>query len=384
MHVTMLSSELNPRSGWGMVTHALCLGFSRRTDVTFTLLLPSGAETDGSPFVKHVRKVLPVWVPSLSRRPLSLFSYCLPRIRLERTDVIHAAVEFPYAITAWRLARRAAAPFVVSTQGTYGVVPFSRGIDAALYRGALAGAAEVTAASAFTAGELRRASGLSRDVRVVHVPVDVERFRRAADPARVRARLGLPAGARIVLSVGELKERKGFDILIRALPEVVAREPDACLVIAGGGGSRDLAAMARDLGMASRVHFPGAVSGDDLVGLFQACEVFALLPRNDRHHFEGFGIVYLEAGACGKPVVGARTGGVPDAVRDGETGILVDEGDHDTAAAAIVSILRDPGLAAQMGAAGARWAEAHDVDRFAQSMLDVYRDAAAAPRRAIR
>ncbi len=382
IRITLLSSDVNPSSGWGSVTHTLCLAFSRRTDITFSLLLPKEASVEGNlPFSGNVRRVLPSWVSSLRWRPHRLLPLLMPGIALNGTDLIHAVVEFPYAILAWRLARRAQVPFVISTHGTYGVAPFSHPVGRWLNRRAFRDAAVITAPSAFTADAVRNASGINRDIRIIHNPVEYVRFQKSSDTEEVRHRHGLPLGARIVLSVGALKGRKGFDVLLKAFARVVPEEPRACLVIVGGGESRSLKEMATALKIASRVHVLGRMTEDDLTALYQASEVFALLPYGERANFEGFGIVYLEAGACGKPVVAARSGGVPDAVRHNETGVIVDEGDAEAAARGIVRLLRDPALATSMGEAGRRWAAAHDMSQFGEILLDIYREAIPAFRR---
>lgn len=368
-----------------MVTYALCLDFSRRTDVDFTLLLPEAVTFKSDlPFVGNVRRVLPPWMSSFKWRPHELLPLLLPRIALHGTDLIHAVVEFPYAILAWRLARRAHVPFVISAHGTYGVVPFSHPVDRLLYRPAFKEAAVITAPSAFTADAVKDASGITRDIQIIHNPVDYVRFQKLSNFEDIRWRFGFPAGARIILSVGALKRRKGVDILIRAFARVVSEEPNACLCLAivGSGDSDWLVTLADALRIRSQVYFLGEIGEDDLVGIFQASEVFALLPRNEHWNFEGFGIVYLEAGACGKPVVGARSGGVPDAVRHNETGFIVDEGDDEAAARAIVRLLRDPALAASMGEAGQRWAAAHDLPKFGETLLAIYRQAISQFRRA--
>lgn len=358
-----------------MVTYALCLEFSRRTDVSLSLLLPKTATFTGdAPFAGHVRRVLPSWIPSLKRHPHRLLPLLLPRIALDGTDLIHAVVEFPYAILAWRLARYAQVPFVISTQGTYGVVPFSHSVDRVLYRPAFKEAAVITAPSGYTANAVKHASGIDRDIRIIHVPVDYARLQKSSDSEEIRRRYGLPAGARIILSVGALKRRKGFDVLLRAFARVVPKEPRACLVIVGSGDSRELRELASALEIPSKVYFPGVTIEDDLTSLYQTSEVFALLPRSERWHFEGFGIVYLEAGACGKPVVGTRSGGVPEAIRHNETGFIVDEGDDEAAASAIVRLLSDPSLATSMGEAGRRWAATHDLSKFGESVLRIYKE----------
>jgi phosphatidylinositol alpha-1,6-mannosyltransferase len=118
----------------------------------------------------------------------------------------------------------------------------------------------------------------------------------------------------------------------------------------------------------------GAVSDTELSHQYQDASVFVLTPEQEGLHFEGFGLVYLEAGAYGLPVVGTQTGGVPDAVREGITGFLVRPGDVDEIAAAALRLLDDPELARQMGRANRRWAEQLTWERNAEEQIQAYRD----------
>jgi phosphatidylinositol alpha-1,6-mannosyltransferase len=215
------------------------------------------------------------------------------------------------------------------------------------------------------------------------VPLSIELLPNAVNADRfsapgsddVRARFGLPASGPLVLSVGHMKERKGFDGLVLAFKMVHADVTDAHLAVVGPGDSSSLRKQIAELGLGDVVHLLGEVGEAELVSLYQTCDLFALLPRVDQGHFEGFGLVFLEANACGKPVVGTRSGGVPDAIVDGETGLLVDEDDARDAAAAMLRILTDDALAARLGDAGRRWANEHSWAAYADRLVTLYRAA---------
>lgn len=185
--------------------------------------------------------------------------------------------------------------------------------------------------------------------------------------------LGLQRGARLILAVGEVKPRKGFDTLLAAFDALARRRPDVHLGIAGPGDAAPLRDAAAALGLAARVHVLGRVDEPTLTSLFHACDVFCLLPRVDAGRFEGYGLVYLEAGACRKPVVATRSGGVPDAVIDGETGLLIDEGDARAAAAAIERILHDRVLARRLRDGGWKLARSRTWVAYAAEMVRTYR-----------
>jgi phosphatidylinositol alpha-1,6-mannosyltransferase len=190
--------------------------------------------------------------------------------------------------------------------------------------------------------------------------VDGERFRPDVNPRLIRDRYGLD-GARVLLTVGRLVERKGHDVVIRALRRVSeAIGPVRYLIAGSGSEERRLRALAADLGCADEVIFIGHVSDEDLPPLYAACDVFVMPSRalQERDGIEGFGIVFLEAGASGKPVIGGRSGGITDAVLDGTTGVLVNPQDVEEIAEALIRLLRDREDAARMGEEGRRRAEA--------------------------
>ena len=176
----------------------------------------------------------------------------------------------------------------------------------------------------------------------------------ASERREARAHFGLPADAQLVVSISRLVPRKGFDTAIRAAALLRPTRPDLVLVIAGGGRDEArLRQLADQLG--APVRFLGRVSNDDLPRLYGCADVYAMLCR-DRWgglEQEGFGIVFLEAAACGVPQVGGNSGGAAEAIDDGTTGLVVSRPEEPSdVAAAIESLLDDPALAQRMGRAG--------------------------------
>ncbi|MHA3021065.1 glycosyltransferase family 4 protein [Mycobacterium sp. BMJ-28] len=217
----------------------------------------------------------------------------------------------------------------------------------------------VTYVSSYTRGRFASAFGPQARLERLSPGVDVDRF--TPDPvarAELRARHGL--GERpVVVCVSRLVPRKGQDVLIRALPAIRDAVPGSALVVVGGGPHLEaLEKLARQTGVADDVVFTGGVPGEELPAYHAMADVFAMpcRTRGAGLDVEGLGIVYLEASACGIPVVAGRSGGAPETVRDGETGTVVDGTDVRAVAAAVAEILADPDAAAAMGAAGRQWA----------------------------
>ncbi|MCI4144078.1 glycosyltransferase family 4 protein [Streptomyces sp. MMS20-AI2-20] len=197
--------------------------------------------------------------------------------------------------------------------------------------------------------------------RMVQLPpgVDEKTFHPGSGGDEVRARLGL-TDRPVVVCVSRLVPRKGQDTLIRAMPAILAAEPDAVLLIVGGGPyEKDLRRLAADTGVAASVRFTGSVPWSELPAHYGAGDVFAMPCRTRRGGLdvEGLGIVYLEASATGLPVVAGDSGGAPDAVLDGETGWVVPGTSPTDTADRIITLLADPELRASMGRRGREWVE---------------------------
>ncbi|WP_345281281.1 glycosyltransferase family 4 protein [Streptomyces gulbargensis] len=189
--------------------------------------------------------------------------------------------------------------------------------------------------------------------------VDEKTFHPGSGGDAVRARLGL-SDRPVVVCVSRLVPRKGQDTLIRAMPAILRRVPDAVLLIVGGGPyEKELRRLAATTGVAGSVRFTGAVPWSELPAHYGAGDVFAMPCRTRRGGLdvEGLGIVYLEASATGLPVVAGDSGGAPDAVLDGETGWVVRGGSAEETADRVATLLLDPELRARMGERGRAWVE---------------------------
>ena len=216
----------------------------------------------------------------------------------------------------------------------------------------------VTFISDYTRRRFASAFGPAAALERLAPGVDTGRFEpNSVARAEMRTRYGL--GERpVVVCVSRLVPRKGQDMLIRALPAIRDRVPGAALVIVGNGPyADDLHRLARRFGVADDVVFTGAVPGAELPAHHAMADVFAMpcRTRGSGLDVEGFGIVYLEASAVGVPVVAGNSGGAPESVVDGETGVVVDGWDVGAIAAAVGDLLADPGRAAAMGRAGRQW-----------------------------
>lgn len=231
-------------------------------------------------------------------------------------------------------------------QWYYGNELFDRHLSNPTWAGKLSGLMEGAVAniaiSNYTAGLLARFFPACPRVHVVHLGVDSRRFAPPASVEQAKAALGLD-GKRVILSLARLVWRKGLDTVIKSLVHLNDLK-DTVYVIAGQGPYQNaLVEMVGRLGLEAQVRFAGFVPEEQKVQYYQACDIYAMPSRSDENlgDMEGFGLTYLEANACGKPVIGGRQGGCTDAVADGVSGMLVDPDDERETAAAITRLLQD-------------------------------------------
>jgi phosphatidylinositol alpha-1,6-mannosyltransferase len=223
--------------------------------------------------------------------------------------------------------------------------------------------------------------GHGQRLRIVHPGTDPTQFRPGVDASGVRERCGLPnAGTRWLVTVARLQEHKGMDTVISALPAILARAPDVRYAVAGTGPDRErLERLVQRLGLDGRVRFLGPVPDPDLPAFYNLASVYVGASRRaERLGVEGFGISLVEASACGLPVVAGQSGGIPDAVRDGETGFLVPPEDPTALADAVTRLLGDAELARRIGAAGRRAVETYyNWDRVVRDLRAIEAEVAA-------
>jgi phosphatidylinositol alpha-1,6-mannosyltransferase len=274
-------------------------------------------------------------------------------------EVVLFGDAFPLALLGPRLAARGT-PYVVGAHGFdywLSTVPLAH----ALMKGMTARASRVAVmCSRFIARRVRTAVPPDVPVSVLYPGADLERFRPDLPTDDLRERHGL--GDRpVVVCVSRLVARKGQDVLIRSMRDVLRRVPEAALVIVGSGPREGALRRLAERAPNRSVVFTGEVSERDLPRYYVLGDVFAMPCRTrlGGMEVEGWGNVFVEAAACGRPVVVGDSGGARETLVHGETGILVDGRDVAGVADAVATILEDPGYARRLGKAGRARVEAH-------------------------
>ncbi len=373
MKIILVSVEIEPRSGWGTTTHNYALYFFRQ-GIPFTLLLPKSAKRMVFPYIKDVKYVLPNLPLSFSnvRDWWKIFKLWPGEMdSMSDSSLIHCLVDFPYAAWSYHLAKKMKLSLVFGAHGTYSVAPFVRFPDRYLMLPTYRGAAAVMAVSNFTANKMREVSGYDRDIDVVYNPISHPVDCPAEEEDWINENFS--PEEKVILSIGQIKKRKGLDILIKAMPKILGKIPNARLVIGSSIGDESIYKnLAEDLGISKNILIVKPLTSEKLAGLYSRCNIFALTSRYIDHQFEGYGVVYGEAGLLKKPVVAADSGGVSDAVRDNETGILVPENNVEATAEAIVKILSDDSLARRLGEGGFKFANERNWDNYMKKVLTIY------------
>ena len=276
-------------------------------------------------------------------------------IRTRKLDKVWFGAAAPLAFSARWLRKSGAEHIVALTHGHEvwwsKVWPFSwvmkeiaRSIDVATYLGD------------FTRSAIAPRFSDPKKLIKIAPGIDTEHFK-PRDTEELRRTLGL-VDRQTIISVGRLVHRKGQDRLLEALPRIVERFPNATLIFVGEGPHRDhLDSLVKRFKLERNVLFIGRIQYAELPEYIALGDVFAMPSRSRLFglEVEGLGIVYLEASACGIPVVGGASGGAPDAVRHGETGYVVDGNDVGEISERIIQLLEDKYLRESMGSAGRQW-----------------------------
>ncbi|MFQ3535125.1 MAG: glycosyltransferase family 4 protein [Aggregatilineales bacterium] len=362
LHIALLATDPTEPHGWSNYASGL-IGALAAHAAHITLITSRSAAAADLPNTT-IHRVLPsLTIPArLLRLRLLMANWAAARAA-RHADVLHVLAE-PYALAALT-ARK---PLVVTAHGTYLPQTAQARPFAPLYRRVYR-RAQIICVSHYTQ---RRVKAIlpSAQTHVIPNGVNLARF---AQPIRVV----VPKVGPTVLSVGQIKARKGFSEIVQAMALVRKRIPEVQAVFVGSTeGDPTYVAHLREriaaLGLEQSVHLLGRLPEPDLLAWYAAADVFALHSLNQEKAFEGFGLVYLEASAAGLPVIGTRDCGAEDAIREGETGFLVAQGDVAGLADALIRLLQDANLRKRLGAAGKEFAAQHTWDAAARQVLACY------------
>ena len=278
-------------------------------------------------------------------------------VKRHRIDVINSHWLLPQGLSCAVVSRLTGVPHVATVHGG-DVLGLKSAPFVAIKRWVLGRAAACTTNSSITEAAVRAIAPI--ELRIERIPPGAIVMPSASEESNrdIRTRFA-PRDEKLLLFVGRLIPQKGCSDLLTAMKSIVRIHAEVRLVIAGDGPEMGtLKDQSTALGIADQVEFTGWMNSDELHQLYQAADLFIAAPtRGAGGEVEAFGLVFVEASLAGLPIVATRSGGIVDIVLEGETGLLVDEDEPEQLAAAIQSLLADPGRARQLGAAGRMRAE---------------------------
>jgi phosphatidylinositol alpha-1,6-mannosyltransferase len=352
-----ITNDFGPRAG-GIETfvHGLIERLPSGSVIVYTSAQQNSTEFDAKWLEEYGVEVIRDRSKILLPTP-RVIKACQNLIKSRELTKVAFGAAAPLGVMASAMRRAGAQKIIALTHGhevwwakvppfTFAIRFIGRHMDAITYLGE------------YTKGQISKALSKDSVKKLVQIApgIDVDHFV-PTDSSKLRAELGL-ADKSVIISVGRLVHRKGQDKLIAALPEIKVAVPNVHLVLVGIGPYQDhLEKLARKLNVSDCVTFIGRINYAELPKYICLGDIFAM-PSRSRFfglEVEGLGIVYLEASSCGLPVVGGKSGGAPDAVLVGETGLVVDGTKPTEIAGACIELLNSPELCALMGTAGRTW-----------------------------
>lgn len=375
-HIVFITGEFPPMGG-GIARHLYTIVNQLAPQRTTTICLPTPKSLDFDRqhhfTVRRLR--LPMkWDVGHPLFKLLAPAYFTRLVRVKNADIVlcghaHHTLMIPCWLN-WRIRN---VPFGVFAHGL-DVLRAQSMSHRKVFNSLLCSATVVIANSQSTAGIVQKVGVDPNKIFVVNPGIDSERLRSKTTAKTIRQQFGL-TDKRIILSVGRLVERKGHDVVLKALPQVLQEIPEAHYLIVGSGTNETkLKILAKNLHVENNVTFVGQIQDDELGAFYAASDVFVMISREipEKGDMEGFGIVYLEANSFGKPVIAGRSGGVEDAVIDGINGLLVDPNNPDQVSGAIIEILSNPALAQKLGDTGrTRTVNDFSSETCAQNLLKI-------------
>ena len=287
-------------------------------------------------------------------RWLSIIKHLKQVVKSHNIQLIQVGQVLPLGTLALMYKKQKNIPYIFYAHGLDILLPQKFMRKKTLLKKIITGANAIVANSHFTKGELLKLGATPNQVVVVHPGPNLEqqevpgsKLKKIIDSDQLKDR-------KVLLTVGRLVKRKSHDLVIKALPQIIKQVPNVIYLIIGEGpNKKSLVDLTHQLRLGNYVRFLGQVSTADLPAYYQTCNVFIMPSRQiDGWDVEGFGIVFLEANLFGRPVIGGRSGGISEAVIDGQTGLLVDPTDQDQTAKVAIKLLTDTAYAERLGLQG--------------------------------
>jgi glycosyltransferase involved in cell wall biosynthesis len=350
MKICYLVNNINPKNGWGRYASDLICGVRKKGHEAIILKeMDDGLEGE-----------------AVLKRGIGMFLSAIKiREHLKECDIIHALDVYPYGIIAYLANLFLGKKMIITAQGTYSIAPFYNIKTRYLAKLTCNSADILIAISHYTKDEFLKELRVNK-IEVINHGIDLDKFYKDREVSNEN----------YILSVGALKFRKGYHISIPAFAEVKKRIPDLKYKIVGDQSDRNyfekLKKLVKEYGVEQAVEFLSNLSDYELGKLYSQAKLFILTSVNEGHHFEGFGLVFLEAAAAGLPVIGTINNGIEDAVDAGSNGFLVSQGNIGETAKAIIKILSDSEKYSKFSQNSYKWAQDHNLENVTDRYIEKY------------
>ncbi|MFC1657046.1 glycosyltransferase family 4 protein [Candidatus Moduliflexota bacterium] len=355
-----ITERFPPSEGGSRVYYYnLCKNYTAGDVIVLTKKVEGGDEFDKTESLRIVRKGKPVSNWKFYQFPKFIFPllWTIYLTAKEDVGVIHCGDFFPAGFIGLVMNKLFGKPYVYYVHGE-GYTWFNQfRFQPKIRKVILRNAARIVAACSYAEeGVLRDLNGYKVPVSRITPGVEYHKFNPDKRDTILLNSLGLE-NRKVILTIGRLVDRKGQDTVIRAMPRVIAEIPEALYAIGGRGPHEEhLRNLAEELGVSTHVKFLGFIPEEQIPDLYGICDVFVMVNRDTKGQGpEGFGMVFTEASAAGRPVIGGKSGGTGDSILEGVTGYRVDPVDVDDVAAHIIKILKDDELRSSLGRQGREW-----------------------------
>ncbi len=347
MKIFILTSELTEKNGYGR----------------YSIDIIKALKSKGIEVV--IAKGLPNRLSYKKKYFLAIWYALRMRKQFKNCDMIHSLVE-PYSYIAYWISKFTGKKYFITTHGTFGVLPYQLSVyKKYFHKKSFENAEKVICVSNYTKERMEKFN--LNNLVVINNGINYDKFQTEHVEYKEA----------FILSVGAVKYRKGYHISIPAFANVLTKFKNLKYYIVGDQTDSSYVnhfkKIISNLSLEGSVQFFTSISDKELKNLYKKAKLFILTPVSENNNFEGFGLVYLEAGACELPVIGSFGSGAEDAIKNNETGILVQQSDPEATSDAIAEILESDNLARRLGCNGAIWAKKHDWSNVVEKYIEVYR-----------
>lgn len=364
MKICFLTNELSSKDGWSRYSVSL-IEQLRKNGIDCRVLVSSNVQKNDLPDIE-CHKILPPLGSRISKVFSIIRNFLKIRKLIKECDIVHSLIE-PYALIAFFL--RGRKPLVITLHGTYATAPFKKWYLRKIYSKVYQKAERIISISRFTQKKFLSLVKANNAI-VINNGIDYGKFQLSKSFQKKEN------SDKVIISVGALKPRKGYHVSIPAIAEVKKKYPRLKYFIVGNQDNKKYYRCLKDLvhqyGLKNNIFFLKDLSNKELINLYWQSDLFLLTPVNINGAIEGFGLVYLEAGATKLPSIGTFGCGAEEAIKNGYSGLLVPQENIIETEKTILRILDNSDLAEQLGQNGQKRAKEMDWSKIFEKYIEVY------------